>query len=530
MNIDTVSTRRLVGRLAVVPFCACAALAACNRAPANDAAARASTPASCESLAALALPDTKITNVQRVEAGAFVAPPMPPGPPISVDYSTLPAFCRVSATAAPTPDSAIKFEVWLPVAGWNGKFVAVGNGGFAGIIFYFDMAEPLRRGYAVTGSDTGHEGDFADASFAVGHPEKLVDFAWRAVHETTVKSKAIVTALYSKPARRSYWLGCSTGGRQGLKAAQRFPDDFDGISAGAPANNWVPLMSYGAKVQQLVTDPKGGLAPPQLTLLMEAAIAACDARDGVTDRVVEDPRSCTFDPGTLACTAGKSSGCLTPSQVETARSLYAGVVNPRTGEKIFPGPGPGGELQWAAYAPGVFPIAANYWRDQVTGDPNWTPAMLDLDKDLARARSLDTAQVTATDPNLSAFVARQGKLLLWHGWTDGLIPAQNTIDYYESVLTTTGAEQVKDSVRLFMAPGVDHCSGGEGTFMIDALGAIDTWVESGKAPEQLVASRPLAAGARRTRPLCPYPQIARYRGQGSTDEASNFACVPPSQR
>ena len=529
MRIDSVS-RRGIRRLAVVALFGCVTLAACNRAPADDAAARASTPASCESLAALALPDTKVTKVERVEAGAFVAPPLPPGPPISVDYSTLPAFCRVSATAAPTPDSAIKFEVWLPVEGWNGKFVAVGNGGFSGLIFYFDMAEPLRRGYAVAGSDTGHEGDLADASFAVGHPEKLVDFAWRAVHETTVKSKAIVTALYSKPARRSYWLGCSTGGRQGLKEAQRFPDDFDGISAGAPANNWVPLMAYGAKVQQLVTDPKGGLAPPQLTLLTEAAIAACDARDGVTDRVVEDPRSCTFDPGTLACAAGKSSGCLTPSQVATARSLYAGVVNPRTGEKIFPGPAPGGELQWAAYAPGVFPIAANYWRDQVTGDPNWTPAMLDLDKDLARARSLDTAEVTATDPNLSAFVARRGKLLLWHGWTDGLIPAQNTIDYYESVLATTGAEQVKDSVRLFMAPGVDHCSGGEGTFMIDALGAIDTWVESGKAPEQLVASRPLAAGARRTRPLCPYPQIARYRGQGSTDDASNFACVPPSQR
>jgi feruloyl esterase len=530
VKIDTVSSHWLIGLLAVVPLCGCVALAACNRAPADDTAASKSTPASCETLAAIALPNTKVTMVERVEAGAFVAPPLPPGPPVSVDYSTLPAFCRVAATTAPTPDSAIKFEVWLPVEGWNGKFVAVGNGGFSGTIFHFDMAEPLRRGYAVAGSDTGHEGGLADASFAVGHPEKLVDFAWRAVHETTVKSKAMVTALYSKPPRRSYWVGCSTGGRQGLKEAQRFPDDFDGISAGAPANNWVPLMAYGATVQHLVTDPKSGLAPPQLTLLKEAAIAACDVRDGVTDRVVEDPRSCAFDPGALACTAGKSSACLTPSQVETARSIYAGIVNPRTGQKIFPGPAPAGELQWGAYAPGVFPIAANYWRDQVTGDPNWSPAKLDLDKDLARARSLDTAEVTATDPNLSAFVARRGKLLLWHGWTDGLIPAENTIDYYESVLATTGAEQVNDSVRLFMAPGVDHCSGGEGAFMIDTLGAIDTWVESGTAPEQLVASRPLSGGGRRTRPLCPYPQVARYRGQGSTDDASNFACEPPPPR
>jgi len=531
MNIDLASSRRLTGRLAIVSLCGCVALAACNRAAHSDTAAVTSTPASCDTLAAIALPATTVTKVERVEAGAFVAPPAPPGPPRSVDYTTLPAFCRVTATAAPTPDSAIKFEVWLPVEGWNGKFVAVGNGGFSGLIFYSDMADPLRRGYAVAGSDTGHEGGPADAGFAVGHPEKLVDFAWRAVHETTVQSKAIVTALYSRPPRRAYWVGCSTGGRQGLKSAQRFPEDFDGISAGAPANNWVPLMAYGAKVQQLVTHPKAGLAPPQLTLLKEAAIKACDARDGVTDRVVEDPRSCAFDPGTIACTAGTSSSCLTPSQVVTARSIYAGVVNQRTGEKIFPGPAPGGEPVWAAYAPGAFPIAANYWRDQVTGDPSWTPSKLDLDKDLARARSLDkTVDVTATDPNLSAFVGRRGKLLLWHGWTDGLIPAQNTIDYYESVRTKTGAEQVKDSVRLFMAPGVDHCSGGEGTFTIDVLGALDTWVESGKAPEQIIASRPLAGGVTRTRPLCSYPQVARYRGQGSTDEASNFACESPPRR
>jgi feruloyl esterase len=481
----------------------------------------------CESLMAVALPGATITKAEQVAAGAFVAPPLPAGPPIKVDYTTLPAFCRVAATAAPTPDSAIKFEVWLPAQGWNGKFVAVGNGGFAGMIFYFAMAEPLRLGYAVAGSDTGHEGGQADASFAIGHPEKLVDYAWRAVHEMTVKSKTVVTAHYSTPPRRSYWVGCSSGGRQGLKEAQRFPDDFDGIAAGAPANNWVPLMAYGAKVQQLIANPTGGLRMAQLTLLKQAATAACDAGDGVADRVVEDPRRCTFDPGSLACTPTNASACLTPAQVEAARAIYAGIVNPRTGEKIFPGPAVGGEQQWAAYAPGVFPIAANYWRDLVFRDAAWSPAKLDLDKDLALARSLDTAEIDSTDPNLSAFVARRGKLLLWHGWTDGLIPAQNTIDYYEKVTATIGAERARDSVRLFMAPGVDHCSGGDGTFEIDSLGAIDAWVESGKAPEQLVASRPLAGGARRTRPLCAFPYVARYRGQGSTDQASNFACEPP---
>lgn len=481
-------------------------------------------PAPCATLSAVALPNATITKAERVEAGAFVAPPPPPGPPVSVDYTTLPAFCRVAATASPTPDSAIKFEVWLPVQGWNGKFVAVGNGGFAGMIFYFAMAEPLRQGYAVAGTDTGHEGGQADASFAVGHPEKLVDYAWRAVHEMTVKSKALVTAHYSVAPRRSYWVGCSSGGRQGLKEAQRFPDDFDGIAAGAPANNWVPLMAYGATVQRVITSPAGGLGFPQLALLKQAAIAACDSRDGVTDRVVEDPPGCTFDPGALVCTAGTSSACLTPAQVESARSIYAGVVNPRSGERIFPGPAPAGELQWGAYAPGIFPIAANYWRDLVIRDAAWTPAKLDLDTDLARARALDTAGIDSTDPNLAAFVGRRGKLLLWHGWTDGLIPAQNTIDYYESVRATIGVERANGSVRLFMAPGVDHCAGGEGAFDIDALAAIDAWVESGKAPERLVAGRPLPGGARRTRPLCPYPQVARYRGQGSSDAASSFTC------
>jgi len=484
----------------------------------------------CERLASVALPNATITKSERIEAGGFVAPPLPPGPPVKVDYKTLPAFCRVAATATPTADSAIKFEVWLPVQGWNGKFVAVGNGGFAGMIFYFAMAEPLRRGFAVAGSDTGHEGGQEDASFAIGHPEKLVDFAWRAVHEMTVKSKAVVTAHYSAAPRRSYWVGCSSGGRQGLTEAQRFPDDFDGIAAGAPANNWIPLMAYGAKVQQLIASPSGGLGQAQLRMLKEAAIAACDARDGVTDRVVEDPPRCTFDPGTLACTSANASSCLSSAQVEAARSIYAGVVNPRTGERIFPGPAPAGELQWAAYAPGVFPIAANYWRDLVIRDAGWTPAKLDLDKDLALARSLDTAGLDSSDPNLSAFAARRGKLLLWHGWTDGLIPAQSTIDYYAKVTAAIGAERARDSVRLFMAPGVDHCAGGEGTFDIDALDAIDAWVESGKAPERLIASRAMTGGARRTRPLCAYPQVARYRGQGSTDEASNFVCEPPPSR
>ena len=488
----------------------------------------AAQPTACEKIAALALPNTRITRAERVPAGTFTAP-APPPIPVRVDYSRLPAFCRVAATISPTPDSAIKMEIWMPTEAWNGKFVGVGNGGFSGEIWYFAMVGPLSRGYAVASTDTGHEGDQADASFAVGHPEKLVDFGWRAVHEMTVKSKAIIAQHYGTTARRSYWVGCSSGGRQGLKEAQRFPADYDAISAGAPANNWIPLMAYGATVQRLLTDPRSGLQPPALTLLKEAAIAACDARDGVTDRVVEDPRRCQFDPGTLQCRTGSATNCLTPEQVETARTIYAGVVNPRTRETVMPGPAAGGEPDWFAYTPKAFPIAANYWRDQVMANPNWSVASFDADADVARARALDRAELTTTTADLRPFFARGGKLLLWHGWTDGLIPAQSTIDYYQSVLRTSGPD-ANASMRLFMLPGVDHCAGGEGTFMMDEIGVLDAWVENKQPPDRIVARRPLQGGALRTRPLCPYPQVAHYRGQASTDDERNFECRAPAPR
>jgi len=504
-------------------------VAGANAPAATQSVTRAEPPVSCESLASLTLPDTKVTRAERVAAGAFTAP-APPPIPVPVDYSRLPPFCRVAATISPTPDSAIKMEIWMPAEGWNGKFVGVGNGGFSGEIWYFAMVEPLSRGYAVAGTDTGHAGGQDDASFAVGHPEKLVDYGWRAVHEMTLKSKAIMARHYGTAATRSFWVGCSSGGRQGLKEAQRFPGDYDAIAAGAPANNWVPLMAYSATVQRLITDPKGGIPPPALNLLKEAAIAACDARDGVTDRVVEDPRSCTFDPATLLCKAASSANCLTAQQVETARAIYAGVANPRTGETILPGPTPGGEPAWFAFSPKAFPIGANYWRDLVMANPNWTVASLDLDRDVARARTLDDkAELTTTHADLRPFFARGGKLLLWHGWTDGLIPAQNTIDYYQSVLRASGSAATA-SMRLFMLPGVDHCAGGEGTFMMDALGVMDGWVQNGQPPDRIVARRPLQGATQRTRPLCPYPQVARYRGQGSTDDERNFECRPPASR
>jgi feruloyl esterase len=444
-----------------------------------------------------------------------------------VDFSKLPAFCRVTATLSPSPDSAVKMEVWLPAGNWNGRFVGTGNGGAMGAIFYWEMIEPLMRGYAVANSDTGHEGGPFDWSFAVGHPEKVVDNAWRGVHEMTVQAKSIVAAHYGRKPARAYWSGCSTGGRQGLLEAQRFPEDYDGVAVRAPANHWIPLMSYSLLVQQALTDPAGALSPAKLPVIREAAIAACDAGDGVTDRVIGDPERCNFDPVTLACKAEDAPTCLTDREVELVRGIYRGPVNPRTGEQILPGAAPGSELEWGALTPAAFPIAPNFMRDVVFQKPDWDPLSFDFDKDVARAREVTDALFDASNPDLGAFAARGGKVVLWHGWTDGLIPAAGTVDYHNRVVAKLGKDKAAEHVRLFMAPGVNHCAGGEGAAMFDHLGALDNWIEKGSAPERLIASRKLESGGERTRPLCAWPKVARYKGAGNTDDAANFDCVMP---
>ena len=477
----------------------------------------------CAKLASLVLPNTTITLAQPVAAGAFTAPKPPPGPR-SANYKSMPAFCRVAATISPVPGSSIKMEVWLPAEGWNGKFVGVGNGGFSGEIWYVAMAEPLTRGYAVAGTDTGHEGDGAGAAFGIGQPEKLIDFGWRAVHEMTVQSKAIAAAHYGRGARYAYWLGCSSGGRQGLKEAQRFASDYDGISAGAPANNWIPLMAYATRVQQVLTDPANGFKGPELVGLKNATIAACDAKDGITDRVVEDPRSCSVDPSRLQCATGQSTSCLTPRQVDAVRSLYAGVS--AGGKVLMPGPTPGGEPLWGAFTPNAFPIGANYFRDLIVKDQAWDIATFDAERDIPRAMADDVGEFMTMKADLREFFARGGRLLLWHGWTDAMIPARNTVEYYESALAASGPD-AGNAMRLFMLPGVDHCGGGEGPSDFDALGAIDAWVENGKAPERLVVRRPLKGGAMRSRPVCAYPQTAHYKGTGSTNDQRSFECRSP---
>ena len=484
--------------------------------------------ATCESLASLALPDTTITTAQTVAAGAFA---MPSGGfmPSPISPKTLPAFCRIAATLRPSKDSDIKIEVWLPVEGWNGKFQGVGNGGWTGSITYPALMEALQKGYASASTDTGHAGNPLDGSFALGHPEKVTDFGYRAVHEMTVKGKAIVAAFYEKNAQYSYWNGCSSGGKQGLKEAQRYPNDYDGIIAGAPANYWTHLTAATVWVGAATHKDEASFIPPaKYRVIHDAVIKSCDAVDGLKDGLIDDPRRCHFDPATVACQGADAPTCLTAPQVEAAKKIYGPATNPRTKEAIFPGLEPGSELGWFLMAGGKEPseIGMAEFRNIVYHDANWDWRTFDFDKGIALAEKVDNNTITANDPNLKPFFSHGGKLLMYHGWTDPLIAPENSINYYTSVLDKMGgASKAGDSIRLFMVPGMDHCGGGEGPNAFDSVSVIEQWVEKGAAPSQIVASHRSAGQVDRTRPLCTYPQVAHYKGSGSIDEAANFVCT-----
>ncbi len=477
----------------------------------------------CEKLKSLSLPQTTITMAQPVGSGEFN-----PNPGRGAAYKTVPAFCRVAATLAPSSDSDIKIEVWLPLSGWNGKFQAEGNGGWAGSLSYPAMAQAVTHGYATASTDTGHAG--GSGSFALGHPEKLQDFAWRAVHEMTAKAKLIVAAYYANAPKFSYWNGCSTGGREGLKEAQRFPDDFDGVIAGAPANYWTHLITTSIWVAQAVHKDEASFIPPaKYPLIHKAVLDACDAIDGVKDGVIDNPTKCKFDPKVLLCKNGQEGEtCLTTAQVEAARKIYEASKNPRTHAEIFPGMEPGSELGWSGLAGAqVFGLAPDHYKYVVFKNPDWDWRTLNFDRDVELADQTDDGLINAT-ADVKAFIAHGGKLLMYHGWTDQLIPPLNSVHYYESqVKALGGAAKSADAIRLFMAPGMNHCAGGDGPNSFDAVGAMEQWVENKKPPEQMIASHASAGRIDRTRPLCPYPQVAKYKGSGSTDDAANFTCKTP---
>jgi feruloyl esterase len=482
----------------------------------------------CANLAALTIPSITIKSANAISAGPF-------SPTSSAAPLTLPAFCRVEATARPTHDSEIKFEVWIPPAeAWNGKFQGVGNGGYSGAIGYTAMATALRRGYAVASTDTGHAGD--DMKFGQGHPEKLIDWAYRSVHVMTEASKLIVRNAQGRFAEHAYFVGCSSGGHQALTEAQRYPDDYDGIVAGDPANNRI-RQTFAFLHSWIVTHDKEGkpiIPLPKLQLLTKSSVEACDAIDGLKDGIIDDPRRCQFDPAKLQCKAGVDEAtCLTPAQVEAAKKTYEGVKNPRTGEQIFTGWPRGSEgfgeapgQSWRAYIMDPpEPMRVGFFRYFLFHDPNWDYRTVDWERDLAYAEQ-KLPFMAAVERDLSPFKKRGGKLLMYTGWSDPVVPPQDTVAYYEAVAKAMGGmERTRDFFRLFMAPGMGHCSGGPGPNQFDHLTALEQWVEKGVAPDKLIASHVTNGKVDRTRPLCVYPQVARWKGTGSGDEAASFACV-----
>jgi feruloyl esterase len=484
--------------------------------------------ANCESLSRLRLPDTIVSLAKSETAETYKPGPIKlPGPPLT----NLPPFCRVVAEMRPTSDSKIKFEIWMPASGWNGKFMGVGNGGWSGEIWYPFMGIALRDGYATASTDTGHEGSIEDASFALGHPEKVVDFGYRAVHEMTVKAKAIIVAYYGETAKYSFWFGCSSGGRQGLKEAQRFPKDYDGIIAGAPANYFTHLSASGVWIWQANHNGRSQvLFRDKLQVLHKAALDACGLREGLGDSVIDNPQSCQFDPGAVRCKDADTANCLTAAEVAVAKKIYSGPKNPRTGQQIFPGLEPGSELKWLMFGEGTDPpIVASYFRYLVFKDPAWEAGQLNFDSDVGLADKLDDGLIDATEPNLKLFLDRGGKLLLYHGWADEQIAPRNTIDYYKNVSRANGA-MAERSVRLFMAPGMGHCQGLAGSGSFDTTKALEDWVEHDRVPEMIFATHTSAApGVTNpligTRRLCAYPKIPKYKGSGSTEEASSFVCT-----
>jgi hypothetical protein len=518
--------------------------------------ASASGQQSCESLSALKLRHTTIMSAIVVAEGPVNELTRPNTPP-----PTAPARCVVKAIARPTADSEIRFELWLPEH-WNGKYRQSGSGGWAGAIPTAGLVEPAKLGYATAGTDDGHQGG-AGAAWAIGHPEKLIDFGYRAVHETTVHSKEILRAFYGRDASRSYFVGCSDGGREALMEAQRSPEDFDGIIAGAPANNWSHLFTgFVWNEQALLNDPGSAIPPAKLPAIQAAALAACDALDGVKDGLVEDPRICHFDPAGLACKNGDATDCLTPLQLEALRRIYSGPKNPRTGAQIFPGYPPGTEAGpggWAAWITPAKPEAAiqfqfgnTYYGEAVFESPKWDFRSLNMDSDVAFGDQKAGPVLNSTNPDLRSFRARGGKLIQYHGWGDAAIAPLSSIEYYEAAQAflsrfpdarSNTSHSVQDFYRLFMVPGMGHCGGGVGPNQFgngagaladpqhNVFAALEGWVEKGIAPEKIIATGTAIEDRSKilTRPLCPYPKVARYNGSGDPNDAGSFSCAEQPQ-
>jgi feruloyl esterase len=528
------------------------ALIGASRASADSLPNSASSGAAeCAGLLAEKFSDIEIAASERVTGGSLAVTNNLGGP---TTLHGLPAFCRVTGVLRSTADSRIGFELWLP-DGWNGRYLQVGNGGFAGVIWYPSMVQWMDKGFAVANTDSGHAG--VGAQWALGHPEKLIDYGHRAVHLTSHAAKTIVGAYYDRASFRSYFSGCSNGGRESLMEAQRYPDDFDGWIVGAPANDFTNFMTHILKGSQVASAMREPLSSPQLEALSQAAVAQCDAADGVKDGVIDEPLRCHFDPMELSCKGAADGKCLSKAQVEATRKLYDDARDAKSQASLAPGlqgtrGAESGFDQWQSWITGPLPsngvtsspfyqfLSENFFSYMVYENPKLDVRTVDLRQASIDGRSRTGSALNSVDPDLSAVRAAGKKIIHYHGWADPSIPAQYSVRYYEAVEKYLGRDN-RDFYRLFMAPGVGHCQGGPGPDVFggaasggsfdpehDMVAALVRWVEQGQAPDRIIAtkyqdgdvSKPIV----RTRPLCVYPQVARWTGKGSTDDAANFVC------
>lgn len=473
----------------------------------------------CRDLVALRLPDTTIRSAEIVPAGKLDLSGIQ-GEGVEGDYSQLPVFCRVIGVVAP----AIHFEVWLPTENWNGRFNVVGNGGLAGSIRYVAMAPPLMKGFAVAATDAGHKGSSpADGTWALGNPHLVADYGHRAIHETTVKGKAILEAFYGKPADYSYFVGCSIGGRQGIIEATRYPEDFDGVVSGAPGLAFVEAAAHNVYAAQAVLDEDSKLSPELLVKITDAVLELYDELDGVKDRIINEPDKIAFDPELIRDKVG-----LNDQQVEALRKIYRGPYN-SAGERIYPGYALGSEYTWWLLTGDMAPVYKDIWAYMIKEDPNWDWRTLNLDDDVALGFEKLKDTMGFDNPDFTKFHERGGKIIIYHGWNENQTNPFRTIEYYNEIAEFMGGlAEIQAFSRLYLIPGMEHCGGGEGTDTFDMLVEVMKWVEEGKAPDKVTASKVVDGKVVRTRPLCPYPQVAQYTGRGSPDVAENFVCKPGS--
>jgi len=478
---------------------------------------------------------------------------------IGIPWFIVPESCRVKLVIVPTPDSHIETEVWLPATNWNGRLWSAGNGGLAGSIDELSMTLALSHGFATSGTDTGHSASDRDGRWALRHGEKLIDFGYRAIHETAVQAKALIQAFYGRPARFSYFASGSNGGREALAEAQRYPEDYEGIEAGAPAFDGSNNVLVGGWLQgQLFKTETSWIPPAKLPAIAAAAMKSCDAIDGLKDGLIDDPRRCLFQPETLLCKAGDADNCLTAPQVGALEALYRGPGGRDLRDFGYYGYEPGGELNWGDWLLGAAPrksvlygYAQEFNRYLVYGDPSWTLARFDFAGDRVEIDRRLSPIYDARDPDLSRFAARGGKLVLFHGWADMALQPRLTIDYYQHVQAQMGADAAGKSAILYMVPGMAHVFAGNGPNAFGQISAppasaspsnnigsaLVAWVEKGIRPGSIVAGKydndfaallePEGMTPVRTRPLCPYPQVARWNGHGSSGDAKNFNCVAP---